>query len=60
MTMNLSSPEETPSEFVPLSSKEGRVQDAELIRLDFIRSKGRKAVPPVDSPAAQESNQNEK
>jgi hypothetical protein len=40
MTTQSSFPDEIPSEFIPLSSKEGRAQDAEMIRQDFIKSKG--------------------
>jgi hypothetical protein len=38
-------PDEAASEFLPFRSKVGRVQDAELIRQDFIKSQGSPTIP---------------
>jgi hypothetical protein len=59
MTINPSSDDASP-DFIPLSSKEGRARDAETIRLQFVRSKGSRAVPPVDLPSSPESSQDER
>jgi hypothetical protein len=44
MSTSRSVPNEAASEFLPLRSKLGRVRDAEMIRQDFIKSKGLMAV----------------
>jgi hypothetical protein len=60
MTTQSSFPDEAPFEFIPLSSKEGRAQDAEMIRQAFIKSKGSLAPQPPNEVPPGELGQDER
>jgi len=59
MTNKLNLPEQVPSNFIPLTPKERRAQEAEVIRQEFIKSKGGPVAPPATQPLPTESLQDE-